>query len=85
MHTTLRSLAIGRCLPDHTFGDLSTFSGSTEEFAIELVQLFDLTPPADESAQGAAEAWIEQASVLTARRADAMMLPFRTSMLLRVE
>ena len=78
-------LASGRCLPSHTFGD--TASLAPAHFAIERVQLWDVTPKdpwaADAEAAAVSED-IRKASVLVGRQADAMMLPFRTSMLLRV-
>lgn len=78
-------LASGRCLPCHTFGDISSLTSSSA-FSTGLVQLWDLTPPGDGEDESIDDkAAIEEASVLTARRADAMMLPFRTSMMLRVE
>ena len=79
-------LGAGRCLPSHTFGDSSGLASSTD-FAVASVRLWDLTPPepdADPDAASAGEE-LDRTSVLSARRADAMMLPFRTSMLLRVE
>ena len=79
-------LSSGRCLPCLTFGNTAQLAASTDPFRIGLVQLWDLTPPDDEEDEAAAgTAAIRQSSVLTARRADAMMLPFRTSMMLRVE
>ena len=78
-------LATGRCVPCHTFGDVAKLSGSTEPFAIDALQLWDLTPLDEDDEGDEGTAAIEKASVLTARRADAMMLPFRTSMMLRVE
>ena len=77
-------LATGRCVPCHTFGDLSELVSGTDEFAIGLLQLWDLTPPDDEEAV-AGKAALDAANALTARRADAMMLPFRTSVMLRAE
>jgi len=71
-------------LPCHTFGNLSDVVSSTDEFAIGLLQLWDLTPPDGEEA-AAGMAAIEQDNALAARRADAMMLPFRTSVMLRAE
>jgi hypothetical protein len=79
-------LATGRCLPDHTFGDLSRLVASTAPFAIGSLTLWDLTPPdADDEAAAAKAALVAEASVLTARRADALMLPFRASVMTRVE
>ena len=78
-------LATGRCLPCHTFGDISGLSGSgTDEFAIALVQLWDLTAPEDEEGL-AGEGAVDRANALTARRADALMMTFRTSAMLRAE
>lgn len=81
-------LSTARVLPCHTFGDLTDLTGTTDAVALVRVQLWDLTPLEDteEGASGAGEVrGIEEASVLSARRADAMMLPFRTSMMMRVE
>lgn len=81
--------ARGRCLSDHTFGDLSDLTSSTDEFPITLARLWDFTPRDDDDdgagASGSGSGAIEEASVLTARKADALLLPFRTSMMLRVE
>ncbi|EOD13304.1 hypothetical protein EMIHUDRAFT_119904 [Emiliania huxleyi CCMP1516] len=78
-------LATGRCLSCHTFGDLSAMAPSTDAFSIGLVQLWDLTPLSEHEAGAGGTAEIEQSSVLAARRADAVMLPFRTSVMMRVE
>ena len=79
-------LATGRVLPCRAFGTLAGLAPSTEPFAIARAALWDLTPPEDDDEGSAAgKAAIDEASVLTARRADAMMLPFRTSMMMRVE
>ena len=83
-------LSTARVLPCHTFGDLTDLAGTTDAVALVRVQLWDLTPLGDTEEGGdasgmASGAGIEEASVLSARRADAMMLPFRTSMMMRVE
>ena len=48
------------------------------------MQLWDLTPPDDQEAL-AAEGALDRANALTARRADALMMTFRTSAMLRAE
>ena len=77
-------LASGRCLSSHTFGDTRGLASSTDELAFGLVQLWDLTPPDDDEA-AAGKDEIEKTSVLNTRRVDAMMLPFRTSVMMRVQ
>lgn len=77
-------LASARCLSSHTFGDTSGLASSTEVVPLGLVQLWDLTPPNDDEA-AAGKAEIEKASVMNTRRDDAMMMQFRTSMMLRAE
>lgn len=76
----------GRCLPSHTFGDSSRLAPSTD-FSIQRVQLWDLTPPDPDANVAAISVTeeIENGSILVGRSADAMMLPFRTSVMMRVE
>ena len=79
-------LARGRCLPSHTYGDTSSLSAETD-FQIKYVQLWDLTPQeADADTLDAALIGdeIAKSNREMARQADGMMLPFRTSMMMRV-
>ena len=77
-------LSTARVLPCHTFGDLSDFAGTTDAVTLVRAQLWDLTPIGEREGEERGME-IEEASVLSARRADAMMLPVRASMMLRVE
>ena len=78
-------LARGRCLPSHTFGDTSSLS-TDSEFHIKYVQLWDLTPQEADADADAASIGdeIAKSNREMARQADGMMLPFRTSMMMRV-
>lgn len=68
----------GRCWPCHTYGDTSTLA-SASDFEVECVQLWALALPEgeeEEESTARATAALPKDSVLQARRADAVLLPF---------